>query len=44
MNLSECIKEAESKKVAVGHFNISDTTGLWAVFNAAYKLKLNIVF
>jgi len=43
MNLSEYVREAEKKKVAIGHFNVSDTSGLWAVFNAAHKLKLPII-
>lgn len=40
--LKECITEAENKKVAIGHFNISDIEGLWAVFRAAQKLKASI--
>lgn len=43
MNLRHYIKEAEEKKVAIGHFNISDSTAFWAVWNAAYKLKLPII-
>ena len=43
MNLRHYIEEAEEKKVAIGHFNISDSTAFWAVWNAAYKLKLPII-
>ncbi|MBI2099888.1 MAG: class II fructose-bisphosphate aldolase [Candidatus Vogelbacteria bacterium] len=41
--LRECLREATEKKVAIGHFNISDTEGLWAVFRAAYELKLPVI-
>ncbi|NQV92942.1 class II fructose-bisphosphate aldolase [Candidatus Kaiserbacteria bacterium] len=41
--LRECIKEAEEKKVAIGHFNISDTEGLHAIFNAAKKLNVPVI-
>lgn len=43
MKLLDCIKEAEEKKIAIGHFNISDTNGLWAVFLAAQKLNLPVI-
>ena len=33
--LREAIADAEARKVAIGHFNISDSEGVWAVFNAA---------
>jgi fructose-bisphosphate aldolase class II len=42
-SLKEFIQEAEKEKVAVGHFNISDTEGLWAIFNAARKLNVPVV-
>lgn len=42
-NLREVIKEAEDKKVAVGHFNISDSTQLWGIFNAARALNVPVV-
>lgn len=42
-NLREVINEAEEKKIAIGHFNISDTEGLWAVFRAAQKLDVPVV-
>ena len=41
--LRQTIKEAEDKKVAVGHFNISNIEGLWAVFNSARKLSLPVI-
>ncbi len=41
--LKEYIKEAEEKKVAIGHFNISDTLGLKAIFETAQKLKLPVI-
>ncbi len=41
--LREIIKEAEEKKVAIGHFNISDTEGLWAIFRAAEKLGVPMI-
>lgn len=41
--LRECIKEAEDKKVAIGHFNISNLEGLHAIYNAAKKLNVPIV-
>ena len=42
-SLKEFIQEAEKEKVAIGHFNISDTEGLWAIFNAAKKLNVPII-
>src|SRR3989344_504090 len=41
--LRKLIADAENRKVAVGHFNISDTEGLSAVFNAARKLNLPVI-
>jgi len=41
--LRECIKEAEEKKVAIGHFNISNLEGLHAIYNAAKKLNVPVV-
>jgi len=41
--LRECIKEAESKKVAIGHFNVSNLEALWGIFRAAQKLNLPII-
>ena len=41
--LRECIAEAEDKKIALGHFNISDSEQLWGIFNAARELELPII-
>lgn len=41
--LREYIAEAEEKKVAIGHFNISDSVGFWAVVNAAKKMDLPVI-
>ncbi len=38
--MREYIAEAEEKKIAISHFNISDSVGFWAVVNAAKKLNL----
>lgn len=43
MTLKEHIKEAEEKGVAIGHFNISNIEGFWAVVNAAEKLQLPVL-
>ncbi len=37
--LKEYISEAESKKIAIGHFNISDIAGLKAIFESAFEIK-----
>ncbi len=41
--LREAVIEAGNKKVAIGHFNVSDSTGVWAVFNAARKLNVPVI-
>ncbi|MBU0723028.1 class II fructose-bisphosphate aldolase [Patescibacteria group bacterium] len=41
--LREIIQEAEEKKVAIGHFNISNIEGLWAVFRAAQKYDVPVI-
>lgn len=41
--LREYVREAEEKKVAIGHFNISNLEGLHAIYNAAKKLNVPIV-
>jgi len=41
--LRECIKEAEQKKVAIGHFNISNLEALWGILNAARVLNLPVI-
>ena len=35
--------EAREKKIAIGHFNISNTEGLWGVFRAAQTLNVPII-
>lgn len=42
-SLKDTIADARKKGVAVGHFNISDTEQLWAVFNAARSLSLPVI-
>lgn len=42
-SLREVIADAEAQKVAVGHFNISDSSQLWGIFNAARDLNLPVV-
>ena len=41
--LREVLEEAKEKKIALGHFNISDLAGLEAIFEAARELSLPIV-
>jgi ketose-bisphosphate aldolase len=41
--LRETIAEAREKKVAVGHFNISNLEGLHGVYNAAKKLNVPVI-
>jgi fructose-bisphosphate aldolase, class II len=41
--LIDVIREVEDKKIAIGHFNISNTEGLWGVFRAAKNLNLPII-
>lgn len=42
-SLIEVIREAESKKVAIGHFNISDLAALKAIFGAARALGVPVI-
>lgn len=42
-NLRELIADAEARKVALGHFNVSDSEQLWGIFNAARSLKLPVI-
>src|SRR5215469_15501720 len=42
-NLHEVLKRAQSNGVAVGHFNISDSVQLKAVFSAAQELKVPVL-
>ncbi len=41
--LREIIKDADENKIAIGHFNISDSEQLWAIFSAARELKVPII-
>ena len=41
--LRECITEAGQKKVAIGHFNISNLEGVWAVFRSAQSLDVPVI-
>ena len=41
--LIECIRQAEEKKIAIGHFNISNIEGFWAVVNTAKKLDVPVI-
>jgi len=43
MNLRTIIKEAEEKKIAIGHFNFSNLEGLWAIFNAGKELNVPVI-
>lgn len=38
--LRECIKEAEEKGIAIGHFNISNIEALHGIYNAVKKLSI----
>jgi fructose-bisphosphate aldolase class II len=41
--LRETIAEATSRQVAVGHFNISNIEGFWAIVRAAKELNLPVI-
>lgn len=41
--LKEYIYEAQDKKVAIGHFNISNSDGIWGVFRPAQTLGVPII-
>jgi len=41
--LRDYIKEAEEKKIAIGHFNISDSEGFRAVVEAAKSLNVPVI-
>lgn len=42
-SLREIISDANKKKIALGHFNVSDIAGLKAVFEAARELNLPVI-
>ena len=41
--LRECIAEAETRKVAIGHFNISNIEGFWGIVRAARALAVPVI-
>ena len=43
LSLRDYIRQAEEKKIAIGHFNISNLEALWAIFNAARALDLPVI-
>lgn len=43
MTLREVIKEAEYKKIAIGHFNISTVDQLWAIYRSAKSLNVPVI-
>lgn len=42
-SLRRIIEQAEKNRIAIGHFNISDTEGLRGIFKAASGLKLPVI-
>ena len=41
--LRECIADAREKKVAIGHFNISDSNQLWGIFKSAQLFNVPVI-
>ena len=41
--LRDVIRDAEEHKRAIGHFNVSDSEQVWAIFNAARKLNVPVI-
>lgn len=41
--LKEYVYEARDKKIAIGHFNVSNSDGLWGVFKAAKNLEVPVI-
>jgi fructose-bisphosphate aldolase, class II len=41
--LRDYVQDALKRKVAIGHFNISNVEGFWAVVNAAQKLNVPVI-
>ncbi len=41
--LKETVYDAKARKVAVGHFNISNLEGLWAIFRAGQSLGVPVI-
>jgi fructose-bisphosphate aldolase, class II len=42
-SLREYVRDADTRGVAIGHFNISSLDVLWAIYNAAKKLNLPVI-
>lgn len=42
-NLRQCLAEVGKKRVAVGHFNVSNVEMVWGVFRAARALELPVI-
>ena len=42
-SLQNYIQEAREKKIAIGHFNISNIEGFWAVVNGAKELNVPVI-
>jgi fructose-bisphosphate aldolase class II len=42
-NLKQCIQDAEKKEVAIGHFNISNSDGFWAVVLGAKEVGVPVI-
>jgi fructose-bisphosphate aldolase, class II len=42
-SLRETILDAENKQIAIGHFNISDSEAMNAIFNVAKKLNVPVI-
>ncbi|MFW5853184.1 MAG: class II fructose-bisphosphate aldolase [Patescibacteria group bacterium] len=43
LSLKQALEQAEKNKQALGHFNVSNLEGVWAVFEAAQELELPVV-
>ena len=41
--LQEYIADAQKRKIAIGHFNISNSDGFWAVVSAGKKLNVPVI-
>ncbi len=41
--MKECIEDANNKKVAIGHFNISNSDGFWAVVLGAKEVGVPVI-
>lgn len=43
LTLKQYIKEADEKHSVIGHFNMSNIEGMWAIFNAAKRMKTPVI-